>query len=93
MKPAAPSSLAVASMRSGELELTATRAPSATSSAAIPRPIPFDAPMTSATRSDSPRSMAGPSHTSGMILAAVYFTFAYRMFFRTPRPATAPMPK
>ena len=28
----------------------------------------------------------------GMILAAVYFTFAYRMFFRT-RPKTAPLPE
>jgi cytochrome bd ubiquinol oxidase subunit II len=29
----------------------------------------------------------------GMVLAAVYFVFAYRMFFRTPRPKTAPMPE
>ena len=55
----APSSAAVASTRSRECEEIATRAPSATSSAAIPRPIPFDAPVTSATLPSKPRSMAG----------------------------------
>ncbi len=43
----------------GERELIATRAPSATSSAAIARPMPFDAPVTSATRPAIPRSMRG----------------------------------
>src|SRR4051812_38449203 len=46
-------------MRSRECEEIATRAPSATSSVAIPRPIPFDAPVTSATLPFKPRSMAG----------------------------------
>ena len=55
----APISTAVASTRSGECEEMATRAPSATSSFAMPRPIPFDAPVTSATLPFKPRSMAG----------------------------------
>src|SRR5881392_1722382 len=55
----APISAPVASMRSRECEEIATRAPSATSSVAIPRPIPFDAPVTSATLPFKPRSMAG----------------------------------
>src|SRR3954454_21372238 len=46
-------------MRSRECEEIATRAPSATSSVAIARPIPFDAPVTSATLPFKPRSMAG----------------------------------
>ena len=55
----APISDAVASIRSGECEAMATRAPSVISSAAMARPIPFDAPMTSATLPSRPRSMPG----------------------------------
>ena len=55
----APISAAASSMRSREREDTATRAPSAASSAAIARPIPCDAPVTSATLPVRPRSMAG----------------------------------
>src|SRR4051812_3880187 len=54
----APISAAAASMRSREREDIATRAPSAASSAAIARPIPCDAPVTSATLPVRPRSMA-----------------------------------
>ncbi len=52
----APSSRAAASMRSRERELTATCAPSATSAAAMPRPIPREAPVTSAVLPSSPSS-------------------------------------
>ena len=52
--PVAPISSAVASMRAVERDVIATRAPSATSSAAIARPSPCEAPLTSATRPSNP---------------------------------------
>src|SRR5439155_14492180 len=55
-----PSSSPVSQVKRSLLrELAATRAPSASSSAAIAAPIPFDAPVTSATLPASPRSMPG----------------------------------
>jgi hypothetical protein len=54
-----PTSAAAAAILSCERDAIATFAPSATSSAAIARPIPCDAPVTSATRPSNPRSMAG----------------------------------
>src|SRR3954451_271132 len=44
-------------MRSGDRDAIATRAPSAANSAAIPRPMPLEPPVTSATRPSNPRSM------------------------------------
>src|SRR5919201_1862931 len=53
----APSSRAVASIRSRERELIATFAPSSVSALATARPIPLEAPVTSATRPEIPISM------------------------------------
>src|SRR4051794_6268937 len=54
--PAPSRSLVSQAKRSVLRELAATRAPSASSSAAIAAPIPFDAPVSSATLPVSPRS-------------------------------------
>src|SRR3954447_21487953 len=54
--PAPSTSVVSQAKRSVLRELLATRAPSASSSAAIAAPIPFEAPVTSATRPVSPRS-------------------------------------
>ena len=53
----APISAAAASIFSRVRELTATRAPSGASSRAIPKPMPCEAPVTSATLPSRPRSM------------------------------------
>jgi hypothetical protein len=49
---------AAAPIRSWDLELIATRAPSCASAVATPRPSLFDAPVTSATLPSMPRSIA-----------------------------------
>src|SRR6478609_7052625 len=54
-------STAAASMRSCEREDIATRAPSPASALAMPRPRPFEAPVTSATLPSMPRSIAAKS--------------------------------
>ena len=81
---AAPTSAAVASTRSREREVIATRAPSAASAAAMPRPMPFEAPVTSATRPEIPRSIsrlspAPPTRASNA-------TATCRAGFRLPLP-------
>ena len=83
-KPVAPISAAAASIFSRERELIATRAPSRASSAAIARPMPCDAPVTSATLPPIPRSMRAEAIPRGR--AARARARAARTTARTARP-------
>src|SRR6478735_1514331 len=58
--PQPPISPATCSARSVEREVTATFTPSAASPSAMPRPMPFEPAVTSATLPSSPRSITPP---------------------------------